>query len=143
MKLTYQSVARGAVDSEYAIIPDAMLLVEAAADIEEAPRPQRTRGGTLTGTVKRAEPLKILWGVSPAGALWVANINERRVRELSLAGDTLRTISRLRRRDGITTLVVARRLLRSEEGRDILSNSNTSAVDFVLAELTPGAPLWP
>ena len=33
--------------------------------------------------------------------------------------------------------------LRSEGGRDILSNSNTSAVDFVLADLTPGVPLWP
>lgn len=36
-----------------------------------------------------------------------------------------------------------RRVLRREGGRDILSNSNTSAVDFVLAELTPGMPLWP
>ena len=36
-----------------------------------------------------------------------------------------------------------RRVLRSEGGRDILSNSNTSAVDFVLADLTPGVPLWP
>ena len=36
-----------------------------------------------------------------------------------------------------------RRVLRSEGGRDILSNSNASAVDFVLADLTPGVPLWP
>ena len=36
-----------------------------------------------------------------------------------------------------------RRVLRSEGGRDILSNSNTSAVDFVLADLTPGTSLWP
>ena len=36
-----------------------------------------------------------------------------------------------------------RRFLRSEGGRDILSNTNTSAVDFVLADLTPGMPLWP
>ena len=28
------------------------------------------------------------------------------------------------------------------EGGDILSNSNTSAVDFVLADLTPGMALW-
>ena len=32
--------------------------------------------------------------------------------------------------------------LRSEGGRDILSNSNTSAVDFVLADLTPGFVHW-
>ena len=36
-----------------------------------------------------------------------------------------------------------RRVLRSEGGRDILSNSNTSAVDFVLADLTPGVQPWP
>ena len=36
-----------------------------------------------------------------------------------------------------------RRVLRNDGGRDILSNSNTSAVDFVLADLTPGVPLWP
>ena len=36
-----------------------------------------------------------------------------------------------------------RRGLRSEGGRDILSNSNTSAVDFVLADLTPGVVLQP
>ncbi len=35
-----------------------------------------------------------------------------------------------------------RRVLRGEGGRDILSNSNTSAVDFVLADLTPGMALW-
>lgn len=36
-----------------------------------------------------------------------------------------------------------RRGLRSEGGRDILSNSNTSAVDFVLSDPTPGVSLWP
>ena len=36
-----------------------------------------------------------------------------------------------------------RRVLRSDGGRDILSNSNTSAVDFVLADLTPGVQPWP
>ena len=40
-------------------------------------------------------------------------------------------------------LSLQRRVLRSEGGRDILSNSNTSAVDFVLADLTPGVMLWP
>ncbi|WP_425152672.1 hypothetical protein [Candidatus Palauibacter sp.] len=40
-------------------------------------------------------------------------------------------------------LSLQRRGLRSEGGRDILSNANTSAVDFVLADLTPGFVLWP
>ena len=44
---------------------------------------------------------------------------------------------------GEPRLSFQRRVLRSEGGRDILSNSNTSAVDFVLADLTPGVPLWP
>ena len=43
----------------------------------------------------------------------------------------------------LSRLSFQRRVLRSEGGRDILSNSNTSAVDFVLADLTPGVPLWP
>ena len=42
----------------------------------------------------------------------------------------------------LSRLSFQRRVLRSEGGRDILSNSNTSAVDFVLADLTPGVPLW-
>ena len=43
----------------------------------------------------------------------------------------------------LSRLSFQRRMLRSEAGRDILSNSNTSAVDFVLADLTPGAVPWP
>ena len=43
----------------------------------------------------------------------------------------------------VPRLSFQRRGLRSEGGRDILSNSNTSAVDFVLADLTPGAVPWP
>ena len=36
-----------------------------------------------------------------------------------------------------------RRGLRNQGGRVILSDSNTSAVDFVLADPTPGVTLWP
>ena len=43
----------------------------------------------------------------------------------------------------VSRLSFQRRFLRSEGGRDILSNTNTSAVDFVLADLTPGVAPWP
>lgn len=36
------------------------------------------------------------------------------------------------------TLSLSRRVLRVEDGRTILQNANTSAVDFALAEKTPG-----
>ena len=86
-------MARATVDSEYAIVPDGTLLIEALADVEDAPRTRRTRGGSVTVTVKRAEPSRIIGTVSPDGELWVGDIVERRLRNLSFGADTLRTIT--------------------------------------------------
>ena len=89
---TYRYMARATADSEYSIVPDGKLLIEALADVEDAPRTRRTRGGSLTWTVKRAEPPGTIGAVSPGGELWVGSINERRLQQLSFAGDTLRTL---------------------------------------------------
>lgn len=90
---SYVQIARRGVDSEYAIVPDAVVLIEALADIEDAPRTSRTPGGSVTVTVKRAEPSRIIGTVSPDGELWVGDINGRHLRQLSFRGDTLRTIT--------------------------------------------------
>ena len=41
-------------------------------------------------TVNRPEPSRIVGTVSPAGELWVGDIDERHLRQLSSSGDTLR-----------------------------------------------------
>ncbi len=89
---TYRYVARGEVDAEYGIVPDPMLRIEAVADHEEVPRTSNTDGGSVTVTVRRPEPSRIVGTVSPAGELWVGDIDERHLRQLSFSGDTLRTI---------------------------------------------------
>ena len=90
---TYRYMARATVDPEYAIVPDGTILIEALADIEDAPRTRRTRGGSVTVTVKRAEPPRIIGTVSPDGELWVGDSNGGHLRQLSFRGDTLRTIT--------------------------------------------------
>ena len=89
---TYRYAARGTADSEYAITHDAMLVVEATADSEGVPRTSTTGAGSVTVVVTRTEAPKTVGAVSPSGELWVGNINERRLQQLSFAGDTLRTI---------------------------------------------------
>ncbi len=89
----YRYMARATVDSEYAIVPDGTLLIEAVAEVEDAPRTSHNRGGSLTVTVKRAEPSRVIGTVSSDGELWVADINGRHLRQLSFRGDTLRTIT--------------------------------------------------
>ena len=86
-------VARGVADSEYAIALDPMLRLEAQAVVEEEPRTHPTPGGSVVATFRRLLPSQTVWTVSPAGALWVANVNERRLRELAMSGDTLRTVT--------------------------------------------------
>ena len=90
---TYAYLARVTVDSRYAIAPEDMLLIEAVANIEEAPRTRTTRGGSLTMTVTRPEPARIIATVSPGGELWVGDSDGRHLRQLSFRGDTLLTIT--------------------------------------------------
>jgi len=88
---TYRYMARATVDSEYAIVRHGTPLIEAVADVEDAPRTRGTQGGSVTVTVKRAEPSRIIGTVSPDGELWVGD--GRHLRNLSFGADTLRTIT--------------------------------------------------
>lgn len=90
---TYAYIARGTADSEYELLPDHMLRIEARAIIRGPSQTRQAGRGTFTMTVNRHEPPQTAWAVSPAGELWGTGINEPRLWALSFTGDTLRTVS--------------------------------------------------
>lgn len=93
---TYSFVARGPVSPDYAISGDTLRLDALAMVQEGPPRTRRTGGGRISGTVTmtlmRPERDHIAWSVSPDGTVWLADPNQPRLHELTIAGDTLRSL---------------------------------------------------
>ena len=48
-------------------------------------------------TLSRPERDHIAWSISPEGTVWLADLNQPRLHELTIAGDTLRTLDLPRR----------------------------------------------
>ena len=93
-------VARGSVSPDYAISGDTLRL-DALAMVQGPPETRRTGSGRMSGTVtvtlSSPERDHIAWSISPEGTVWLADLNQPRLHELTIAGDTLRTLDLPRR----------------------------------------------
>ena len=93
---TRSFVARGSVNPDYAISGDTLRLDTRAMLQDGPPRTREARtaraSGTITMTFLRPERDPIAWGISPEGTVWLADLNRPRLHELTIAGDTLRTL---------------------------------------------------
>ena len=99
---THSFVARGSVNPDYALSGDTLRLDARATVQEGPPQTRRTGGGRIRGTVTmtlmRPERDHVAWSISPEGTVWLADLNQPRLHELTFAGDTLRTVDIPRRR---------------------------------------------
>ena len=93
----YVLAARATVSDAGAIIPGAdTLLIEVVPNTTSDPEPVTvSRPGFRANLVlERSHPRehRIIWDVGPSGTVWVAHRAAHRFHEVTLAGDTLRTV---------------------------------------------------
>ena len=93
---THSFVAGGSISPDYAISGDTLRL-DSRTMLQDGPR--RTRrttaprtSGTVTMTRMRPERDHVAWSISPDGTVWLADLDQPRLHELTIAGDTLRTL---------------------------------------------------
>ena len=87
------TIALVAVDSAYGMVAEQSLLIESSEVTDGPGETTATPGGSVTVSRATVAPSLIVWTVSPAGRLWIANIGEKRVRNVALTGETLRSVS--------------------------------------------------
>lgn len=93
----YVLAARATLSDAGVIVPGAdTLLIEVVPNTISDPKPVTiSRPGFRTNVVlERSHPRdhRIIWDIGPSGALWVAHRAAHRFHEVTLAGDTLRTV---------------------------------------------------
>lgn len=93
---TYSYVAAGPVTPDYTLSGDTLQIDVRAMTQSGAAQTRRTSSASLRGsvelTVVRPERDHIAWTISPEGTVWLAPPGEPVLHELTIAGDTLRTI---------------------------------------------------
>ncbi len=93
---TYSYVARGGITQDYALSGDTLRIDARAMATDGTRRTVETAGastrGTITLTMIRPTRAQIAWTASPEGTVWLAPPGEPLLHELTIAGDTLRTI---------------------------------------------------
>ncbi len=93
----YSYVARGQVTSDYGMSGDTLHIDTRAMVQRGPPQTRRTSRGSVSGsmTVTFVAPARdhIGWSISPEGTVWLADLNEPRLHELTIVGDTLRSLA--------------------------------------------------
>lgn len=93
---SFSYIARGVATPDYGTRYRDTLVIDARLLVTEGTQTNmRTVGrvlATVAMTTKRPERAERIWTVSPDGAIWIADSQERRIHELGFAGDTIRTL---------------------------------------------------
>ena len=87
-------VVRSPVSEDYEMLPGDTLLIESRKLVETVPPPERaTRGGSsISARWVRNEDPRFAWTVERGGMVWVAHRSGYRFDQLTLQGDTVRTV---------------------------------------------------
>lgn len=88
----YSYVARGRDTTGYLVSGDTLHLDTRALVQRGSPRTDTSGGNTMTITFLAPERDHIVWSISPEGTVWLADLREPRLHEVSIAGDTLGTL---------------------------------------------------
>ena len=81
-------VVRHALDEMGEVVPVDSLRLD---QVEQVERAQRIRENAFQMIGLPMQP-EVVWAVGPGGHLWLANTSEYRLHEVTMAGDTLRTV---------------------------------------------------
>lgn len=88
----YSYVARGQDTPDYVISGDT-LHIDTRALVQRGPAQTQASGGNaLTVTFLAPERDHIAWSISPEGTVWLADLKEPRIHEVTIFGDTLNTL---------------------------------------------------
>lgn len=93
----YSYVARGRGTPDYVISGDTLHIDTRAMVQKGPPQTNSSRGNSMTVTFLAPERDHIAWSISPEGTVWLADLTEPRLHEVSIAGDTLGTLDIPRR----------------------------------------------
>ncbi|MYA33668.1 MAG: hypothetical protein F4164_10710 [Gemmatimonadales bacterium] len=93
---TYSYVARGGITQDHELSGDTLRIDARAMATEGTRRTVETASastrGTMTLTMSRPTRAQIAWTASPDGTVWLADHDRRRLHELTISGDTIRTV---------------------------------------------------
>lgn len=89
----YSYVARGRdTPPDYVISGDTLHIDTRALVQRGSPQTQASGGNALTVTFLAPERDHIAWSLSPEGTVWLADLKEPRIHEVTILGDTLNTL---------------------------------------------------
>jgi hypothetical protein len=127
---SYLYVSRNRVSAAAEILPGDTMLVETRPLSPDGP-PVTTREGrsSISLSMVRPVPARIVWAPDPGGTVWLAHRSARRFHEVTFAGDTVRTIEL-----GTPPLPASNR---GEEFRPVLASLNVSPEGWLWARLEP------
>ncbi|WP_420447446.1 hypothetical protein [Candidatus Palauibacter sp.] len=93
----YSYAARGQATPGREISGDTLHIDTRALVQRGSPQTSRSEGGTMRVTFFAPERDHIAWSISPEGTVWLADLDEPRLHELTMVGDTLSTLDILRK----------------------------------------------